>query len=110
MAAKRYHHLYRERPSGRQRKRLLARARKCALCAAPLGADRGLFRGYTGMMEFELLAAHPACPEAYLEQKRAQDAAAAERRQDLSARWAAESRVRQSLIVVDFGPPRVHPA
>jgi len=108
--AKRYWHIFREPPSGRERKRLLNRSASCGLCGKPLGAERQLFRAYTGHFEFELLAAHPGCPDEYRREKQAQDAADDERRRAFSARLAAEARVRSSLIVVDFAAPRIWPA
>lgn len=61
MREARYCDVFRHPVSGRTQKRLLNRAPSCRLCGGRLGADRGLFRAYTGFMACELITAHPAC-------------------------------------------------
>jgi hypothetical protein len=66
--AVRYWNLFREPPTGRDRKRILNRAVTCPLCGNPLSADRALYRAYTGHMDHEHIAAHPACADRHMQQ------------------------------------------
>lgn len=56
----RYYNVFRHRPSGREEKRLLNRARKCRFCPQALGTDRALFRAYTGFMGFAAWRLRPS--------------------------------------------------
>lgn len=108
--AVRYCNVFRHRPSGREEKRLLNRARKCGFCPEPLDDDRALFRAYTGFTDFELVPAHWACGEAEpakIDARRAREEA---ERAARSARYAAEMRARSRLIVVEAAPATVRPA
>jgi hypothetical protein len=106
----RYCNVFRHSPSGRDQKRLLNRAIRCALCGEQLGRDRRLYRAYTGFTESELIPAHPACgddePRRIQERRDAEEAERAAR----SERFAAEARVRSRLIVVGASPAQVRPA
>ncbi len=68
MSAPRYWNLFRQAPSGRDQKRILNRAVTCPLCARPLGADRALYRAYTGSSQYEMTAIHPGCADAHMRQ------------------------------------------
>ena len=65
---RRYWNLFREPPTGRDRKRTLNRATTCPLCRNPLGTDRALYRAYTSFSGHEHIAAHPACADRHMEQ------------------------------------------
>lgn len=64
----RYWNLFREQPSGRDRKRALNRATACALCGNPLSTGRALYRAYTSHRGYDLIAAHPACADRHMQQ------------------------------------------
>ena len=65
---RRYWNVFRRTPSGRDQKRILNRAVTCPLCESPLGADRALYRAYTGSSESEMIAAHPPCADRHMQQ------------------------------------------
>lgn len=75
--------MLRQKPSGRDQKRLLNRATRCGLCRKPMAReDRRLFTGPNHMLldkEPWLIVAHPSCAEQRNAEESARMAASADR-------------------------------
>lgn len=107
------YNLFREKVYGRAARRMLHRATSCDLCGKPMGhafkTGRWLYRAYTGHSQWHLIAAHPACADAWWQQDM-------ERRREMYAKGHAASLGPAGLMLLAimieeerrmiFGAPR----
>jgi hypothetical protein len=104
------YNLFRHQVSGRAQRWVLHRAVRCEFCGQPMSrTDRWLYRAYTGHSQWHLIAAHPACADAWWQQEM-------ERRREMYAKGHAASLGPAGLMLLAmmieedrrmiFGTPR----